>query len=96
MLIIFDFVTGLYAAKVSGEEIRSRKVFRSALKVVFYFMIISGGHLTERAIGLDIFLDETAMGFLAATELISIIENIGKIGFAVPKKILNKLEKFTE
>lgn len=94
LLIIFDFITGIIAAKLSGDEIKSKKIFRSALKVMFYFMLISGGHLTEKAVGINLFLDETMIAFLATTELISVLENIGRMGFAVPKKLLNKLEDF--
>lgn len=96
ILIIFDFITGLTAVKINGEEIKSSKIRRSALKVLFYFLLISSGNLAEKAVGINFFLDETIMGFLAATELISIIENVGRIGFAVPKKMLNKLEKFRD
>lgn len=96
ILIIFDFITGISAAKFTGEEIKSSKIFRSALKVAIYFMLISAGHLTQKAVGLDFFLEETILAFLAATELISILENTGRLGFAIPQKLLNKLEAFRD
>jgi len=96
VLIIFDFITGIFAAKFTGEEIKSSKVLKSAIKVALYFILISAGNLVENVVGLNLFADETIMGFLAATELISLIENIGRLGYAVPRKFLNKLHKFTD
>lgn len=96
MLIIFDFITGLAVAKVNGQEIKSSKVFRSAIKVLMYFMMIASGHIVESIININFFIDETLMVFLGVTEFISIIENIGNLGFAIPKKLLNKLEEFRD
>ena len=97
MLIIFDFVTGLLAAKVQGVEIKSAKVFRSAFKVLIYFTMVSSAHLLEATTPLfESFTDEVVIAFLAATELISIFENIGNMGFVVPQKLLNKLHTFRD
>ncbi len=76
-------------------EIKSAKILRTALKTVVYFMMVSAAYLTETA-GLGFLpLDETIIGFLAATELISLIENTANMGFAIPKKLLNKLKEYT-
>lgn len=95
ILVIFDFLTGVAAAKILGHEIKSAKIFRSAIKFVVYFLFVAAGHLVEvtnpTVLG---FVDDTIMAFLAITELISIMENIGNMGFAVPKKLLNKLHDF--
>lgn len=95
VLIMIDFVTGIAAAKFTGEEIKSSKVFRSAVKVVIYLTLISSAHLLEIA-SIISFADDTVIAFLACTELISLIENIGKMGFAVPKQMLNKLQTFRD
>ena len=96
-LIVFDFFTGLAAAKKCGQEIKSAKIFRSAIKLVVYFLFVAAGHLVEVTNPIVLgFVDDTIIGFLAITELISIIENIGNIGFAVPKKLLNKLQELND
>lgn len=95
LLLIFDFFSAILAQKKNGHPIQSAKIFRSAQKVVVYFLLISAGFLAERATQHILpFIDETIMGFLAVTELISILENIGHMGFAVPKKLLNQLTKY--
>jgi len=95
-LIIFDFLTGFIGAKFSGHEITSSKVFRTSIKIVLYFMMVSAGHLTEMIDGLDFRIDEILIVFLSVTEFVSIIENIGKMGFSVPQNLLNKLKDFKE
>lgn len=97
ILIIFDFITGVAAAKKSGDEIKSATALRTAIKVVVYFMLISAGRMTEIGTsGIMPLIDETIIAFLAVTELISIMENSGTLGFYVPQKMLNKLKEYKE
>lgn len=92
-LTLVDFVTGILSAKISGEEITSRKVVHTAIKILVYFIFVASAFVTEHAVPqIAFFCDEVIIAFLALTELISITENIGKLGFAVPKKWLNKLQ----
>lgn len=96
ILIIFDFITGISAAKISGEEIKSAKVLRSAIKTFVYLLLISAGHMFELTTSLISFADDMLIAFLAVTELISLIENAGKMGFAVPNQLLNKLKSYRD
>lgn len=97
LLIIFDFVTALANAYHKKIEIQSRKIFTTAVKIVIYFGLIASANLAEHAVPmLEKILDETILGFLALTELISILENCGKLGFAIPQKLLNKLEEIRD
>ena len=95
-LIIIDFVTAVFAVKKTGQEISSAKIFRTPLKILIYFMLVSAAHLMETVSPILGFLDETMLGFLALTELISILENTGKMGYAVPQKLLNKLHELRD
>lgn len=90
-LLTLDLVSGLWSAKASGEAIESRKVLKTASKLAAYAMMISAAHLTESVIGGETYLDDAMVAFLALTELVSILENIGKAGFTVPQKLLNKV-----
>lgn len=92
VLILIDFVTGVSAAKHIDEQIKSAKIFRSGVKVLTYFGMISAGYLLETSIGYNMGADEILIAFLAATEFISIMENMGKLGFQTPKKLLNVVE----
>jgi len=92
-LITFDMLTAVIAAYYVGEPIESRKVFKSALKFGIYLILVSAAHLTDSTIFGDIHLEEGMIAFLSITELISVIENAGKMGYVVPKKLLNRLNE---
>lgn len=94
MLIIMDFITGVAAAAAEGHPIISRKILRTAIKITAYFLAISAGHFTETAVPLP-FIDDTIIAFLAATELVSILENLGRSGYAMPRHLLDKLKEFS-
>lgn len=93
LLIVLDFIFGIGAARVNGVGIKSSKIRRSAFKIATYYLMISAGFLTEKGITF-LPLDETILAFLVLTELISILENAGRCGFAIPKKLLAQLEDY--
>lgn len=96
-LMLFDWFTGILAAKVSGEVIKSSKILRTPIKIAIYFMLITTARLSEYSLPDVIgYLDETVIAFLALTELISVIENAGKMGYAIPKQLLNKLKSWRD
>lgn len=96
-LIIFDWVTGVLAARASGDVIKSSKILRTPIKIAIYFMLITTARLSEYSLPNVIgYLDETVIAFLALTELVSIIENTGKMGYAVPIKLLDKLKSLRD
>jgi len=92
VLVIMDFISGISASKKVGEPIRSSKIKHTAIKITAYFGVIAGAHLAE--FGLYTFiavLDETVIAFFLCTELVSLLENVGRMGFNTPKKLLNQL-----
>jgi toxin secretion/phage lysis holin len=96
ILIFFDFITALMAKHRQGEVIESKKALKSVTKVVIYTMFVSASYISERAIPGATFMDTVTISFLIITEFISIMENIGKLGYAIPKRLLNKLEEFKD
>ncbi len=96
-LIIFDLITGIFAARVSKERIKSAKVVRTPIKIAIYFMLITVTRLAEYSLP-DVvgYLDETMIAFLVLTELISNIENVGKMGYVIPKVLLKKLKSLRD
>lgn len=94
LLICADFVFGVAASRKMMEPVRSAKVRRTAVKITVYFGLIACARITEYAIPLS-FLDESIIGFLAATELLSILENAGRLGYVVPKQLVKVLGDYT-
>ena len=92
VLILLDFVAGVSAAKYLGEPIRSSKIKHTAIKITAYFVVIAGAHLAEHGLASYLaVIDETVTAFFLLTELISLLENAGRLGVKTPKKLLNQL-----
>lgn len=92
VLVLLDFCTGIAAAKYNNVPIRSSKIKHTAIKLTAYFTVIAGAHLAESGlIDYLTFLDETVTAFFLLTELISLIENAGKMGIDTPKGFINNL-----
>ena len=78
---------------VHRGDISSRKFSRAVVKGVVYFMAISAGYFADLTVPLDV-IQGTMIAFVGVTEFISILENIGKMGFQTPKKLLNSLKQY--
>lgn len=99
-LIAFDFITSLYAIHVTGVSKRGKKftshsALGSAIKTIVYFIMISAGFIAESAVPIGL-IDNTIIGFLVVTELVSILENIGRVGYGIPLGLLNKLIEYRD
>lgn len=91
-LMTFDLLMGLSAAYMSGEEIQSRRVLKSASKLAVYAILCSGAYMVEGIMRGTTLVDEMMISFLALTEFVSIMENASRMGFSVPTKLLNKIQ----
>jgi len=93
MLIVFDTLLGVLATYHEGQAITSRKFSRVVQKGLVYFSAISAGYFTDLTIGWNV-IQATMIAFIAVTEFISILENMGRLGYQTPKKLLNQLKDF--
>lgn len=93
ILILMDFFSALLAAYKTDQPIRSSHIFHTALKIGVYFSLVSAGFIAEKAVPIAV-IDEVLIGFLVVTELISILENAGRAGYAIPLGLLNTLKDF--
>ena len=96
MIVSIDLITAMMAEYKTGGRIESRKALKSTTKLVVYGLFLSAIHLTEMIVPGTTFLDEAALSFLALTEAISVMENIGRMGYPIPLKLLNKLQDIKE
>ena len=93
MLMTFDTIVGIMASWKEGKAITSRRFSRVVQKGTVYLMAISAGYFTDITIGWHV-VQATMIGFIGVTEFISILENMGRIGYQTPKKLLNQLKDF--
>jgi len=96
VLIIGDFIFGVVASHKVGQEIKSAKILRTAIKIVVYFALISFAFQTEKSFLSFLPIDETVIAFLSLTELISIMENMANMGYVVPTKLLRRLKEYRD
>jgi len=90
LLIVLDTITGVIKA-TKARNLGSREFFRVAVKLVIYSVLMACASLVDKALPLVIAMP-VMYTFLAVTEGVSILENIGEAGFPVPNQILNKLK----
>jgi phage-related holin len=90
MLISIDFWTGLTASKLEGTPITSRRGLGSILKGTVYLVSISAAHFADLTVP-GAFIQMTMIAFVGVNEFISILENVGRMGFRTPQKLLNQL-----
>jgi phage-related holin len=91
MLMVIDLGTGLTASYVEKIPITSRRMSGSVLKGTVYLTAISAAHFVDQSVP-GSFVQSAMISFVALTEFTSILENIGRMGFSTPKKILNQLK----
>lgn len=95
MLMAIDTVLGVAAAWHNGEAIKSRRFSRVVLKGIIYFTAISAGYFADLTMPFNI-IQGTMVAFVGVTEFISILENVGRMGYKTPKRLLNDLREYQE
>lgn len=93
VLILFDAISAIHRAYKTDYEIQSRKMVKTAVKIVMYMLLVSAGHFADVAIVGSGFIELAVISWLAATEILSIFENFGKAGYKVPQSLLNQIRK---
>lgn len=98
-LMFFHWFTGIVRAFKDGEIIRPTRWWKMFLRGMIYTILIACAHITEISvfhIGESFFLDEMVIGFLAFTEFASVVQNCARMGFALPKRLLNRIHDMEE
>lgn len=94
MLVILDTITGVWASKYEGHTLTSQRFFSGWVKKVFIFCIaISSAYYLDTTIP-GSYAQYTVIGFIAVNEFMSIVENLGRLGYKTPQRLLNQLKDF--
>lgn len=89
-LIFIDTISGAFKAHKAGK-LSSHGFFRFALKCTVYLLLIATAALVDKTLPMG-FASVIMITFLAATEAISIMENMQALGFAVPTLLVSRLK----
>lgn len=97
LLILLDTLTGLWAAIVTGKAIRSAKFGRALSKVLGYGSVVAVCAVVTRhvpgASGWQSTSVSAVVTLVIATEAISILENVRKLGIRLPFGMERLLEE---
>lgn len=92
-LIILDYISGVVAAAVQ-KRLSSAIGAKGIAKKVFMLFIVAVANIVDiNVIGEGNVLKNVAVIFYICNECISLIENAGRIGVPVPRKLLDILEQ---
>ncbi len=93
-LIVVDFITGLYASYKDKIPISSERIAHTISKFFIYNLVILASYFLEKHIVNEVPFLKIIAGFIAITEIKSILENFNRIyGVNVFKALMNVLKK---
>lgn len=96
VLIVMDYVSGVVAA-AAEKKLSSAVGAKGIAKKVFMLLIVAAANVADiNVIGEGHLLKSVTAAFYAANECLSLIENAGRLGVPVPKKLLDVLEQLRQ
>jgi toxin secretion/phage lysis holin len=90
-LSIVDYISGLIAGGVE-KKLSSKVGFKGIAKKVMMFMLVAVGNLVDLSIGKGHVFRDAIIFFYIWNEVLSIIENAGRIGLPVPEQLRSAIE----
>ncbi|MGG4216309.1 phage holin family protein [Paenibacillus sp. FSL L8-0638] len=91
VFVIFDYITGCVAAGAT-VGLKSKVGMIGIARKVFIFAMVAVGHLVDGMLGDSHLFRDTVAYFYMANELLSIIENGGRLGAPIPPVIRQAVE----
>lgn len=96
VLIVMDYISGVLAAAVE-KRLSSEAGAKGIARKIFMLLIVAVANIVDiNVIGDGHILKSVTVMFYIANECISLIENAGRLGVPVPKKLLDVLEQLKE
>lgn len=90
LFVILDYISGVLASAYQGN-LSSSFGFKSIFKKIFIFIIIAIAHSLDKLFGGNMIRD-AALFFYLSNELLSIIENAGRLNLPIPDVIKNMVK----
>lgn len=93
LLVVVDWLSGWAAAWMRGE-LKSRIGFKGIIRKVTIFVVVAIAHFIDQALGSLRYFQDAVIFFYLANELLSVIENMGKMGLPMPDILRNAVQIF--
>lgn len=95
-LVVLDYISGM-AAAVIEKKVSSELGAKGIAKKIFMFFIVVVANIVDvNVIGEGHVLKTVTVAFYIANECISLIENAGRLGVPVPKKLIDVLKQLKD
>ena len=95
-LIALDYISGV-AAAIAEKRLSSAAGAKGIAKKIFMLLIVAVANIVDiGVIGDGHVLKTVTTAFYIANECISLIENAGRLGVPVPKKLIEVLEQLRD
>ncbi|MFW5438126.1 phage holin family protein [Paenibacillus apiarius] len=91
IIVAIDFATGVMASGAEGKLKSSIGLIGIARKV-FIFLVVAVAYQVDSILGDQTLLRDTTIFFYIANELLSIIENGGRLGVPLPQAFIKAVE----
>ena len=95
IIVIIDYLTGVLNA-IKKKKLNSKISIWGIVKKLLYFVMVALAVIVDRITGTDGTIRNLVIYFLIANDGISILENMGKMGVPIPKKLKDILEQLKE
>ena len=93
-LMFLDYLTGLIVG-YKMQNLNSKRAFKGLRKKLLILVILCGASLMHKLVP-DLAFRTLVGMFYCATELLSIVENVAKVGVPIPNKLKRALEQLRE
>ncbi|PGW24559.1 holin [Bacillus thuringiensis] len=91
IMAAIDYITGVIAAGYNGE-LKSKVGFKGIAKKVVLFLLVGAATQADAAIGTNSAIREATIFFFIGNELLSLLENAGRMGIPLPQALINAVE----
>ncbi|MFW5436549.1 phage holin family protein [Paenibacillus apiarius] len=91
VMVVADYVTGIIAGGAEGK-LKSKVGLIGIARKVFIFVIVAIAHMVDIILGDQNMLRDATIFFYMANELLSIVENGGRMGVPIPGIIKQTIE----
>ncbi|MCU5687082.1 phage holin family protein [Bacillus cereus] len=90
-MAIIDYLTGVIAAGFNGE-LKSKVGFKGIAKKVVLFLLVAAATQVDVIMGTNNAIREATIFLFIGNELLSLLENAGRMGIILPTALTNAVE----
>ncbi|OFD38581.1 holin family protein [Bacillus mycoides] len=90
-MAIIDYLTGMIAAGFNGE-LKSKIGFKGIAKKVVLFLLVAAATQADVVMGTNSAIREATIFLFIGNELLSLLENAGRMGIPLPSALTNAVE----